>query len=184
MRHYFLLAILILVAAFAFWFQEDYQQQPLGVKPVETRLPDYFMDNFTTTSLDENGQPRYVLKARKMVHYDDDDSAELEQPRLSFKDEQREFTISAQRAVYYQQQNLIHLHDDVRILRQDHTAGELSIQTDYLKINTLKRIAETDQLARVSTPELKLQSMGLIYDNPQGSLKLLSRVKGTYEATP
>ncbi len=184
MRQYLLLALLILVAAFVLWFQEDYQQTPLGSRQPDTRFPDYFMENFTTTSLDADGQVRYTLTARRMMHFEDDDSAELELPVLAFSDQQRQFTIRAQRAIYYQQQNLIHLHDNVMIRKHSGQTGELSIQTDYLKINTQSRVAETDQLARISTPELKLQSIGLIYDNQKGNLKLLSAVRGTYEAIP
>ncbi len=45
--------------------------------------PDYIIDNFTASAMDERGQRRYVLRASKMVHYPDDLTADLTQPVLT-----------------------------------------------------------------------------------------------------
>lgn len=183
-NNYLLLSILIIVAIFALWLQEDIKQHPAKDKLAEQRFPDYFMDNFITTSLNQKGQVAYTLEAQKMLHYEDDDSAELQQPKLVFHEKNSRFTLSASNAVYYEQQELLHLKGNVNILRASDNQTELSIKTDYLKINTASQLAETDQFAEVQSNQLKLSSQGLIYDNQKGSLILLSEVKGIYEATP
>ncbi len=185
MRTYFLLALLILAAVIALWFQEDIKQKLPQISQTDEHFPDYFMENFSITSIDENGAINYTLQASKMLHYADDDSAELENPVLVFDDTGRKFTLRAERATFLQQENLLHLHDNVSIARgSTQQQNELSIETDYLKINTQSRIAETEQTARVKTRELNLTTEGLVYDNKQGILTLTSQVKGIYEAIP
>jgi lipopolysaccharide export system protein LptC len=44
--------------------------------------PDYTVDNFTATVMDEHGRRRYILAATRLVHYGDDGSSDLEQPYL------------------------------------------------------------------------------------------------------
>jgi lipopolysaccharide export system protein LptC len=44
--------------------------------------PDYTIENFHTTVMDERGQRRYTLSAVHLIHYGDDGSSELEQPYL------------------------------------------------------------------------------------------------------
>ncbi len=187
MRNYLILFILILVAVFALWLQEDIKHKP-GIDPqTSQRFPDYFMEDFRSTQLDASGLPQYTLKATRMQHYADDDSAELSNPELIFAEGNHQFQLNAGRAVFLQKDNLIHLYDNVKIKRSradDSPTGTLSIHTEYLKINTLTRIAETDAQATVITPQLTLNSRGLIYNNPEGRLLLTSQVRGTYETQP
>ena len=42
--------------------------------------PDYYIENFVATGLDENGQRRFVLKADRMAHFPDDDTALFDNP--------------------------------------------------------------------------------------------------------
>jgi lipopolysaccharide export system protein LptC len=44
--------------------------------------PDYYIENFVATGLDENGQRRFVLKADRMAHFPDDDTALLDMPHI------------------------------------------------------------------------------------------------------
>lgn len=44
--------------------------------------PDYTIENFNATVMNERGQRRYTLSAVQLVHYGDDGSSELEQPYL------------------------------------------------------------------------------------------------------
>ncbi len=184
MRNYLLLAILIIVAVFALWLQEDIKQKPRQDELADKRFPDYFMENFMSTRLDQKGQAIYALKAKKMLHYADDDSAELYQARLEFIDNSNLFTLTADNVTFYQKQEQLLLKGNVNILRASAAKTELSIKTDYLKVNTASQLAETDQYAEVQSNQLKLSSKGLIYNNKNGSLILLSGVKGIYETTP
>lgn len=181
---YTVLAILIFAAIFALWLQEDVKKKPDVDSKAESRFPDYFMENFSITSMNESGSPAYVLKAQKMLHYSDEDYSELVLPVISFTDNKKHFTIQSASAKFKQSENTIHLHDNVIIQRvASKNQNELFIYTDYLKIDTQTRIAETDQAARIITGKAELKTVGLVFDNMQGLLKLKSQVKGTYETT-
>ncbi len=184
MRAYTTLIIFILIAVGSYWLLQNTSKENVDDKKTTVRFPDYFMEDFSITRLNDQGQPETILQAKKMLHYADDDSAELQQPLLKINREQTNVTLRAERAVFFKQQNILHLYDNVIIHRAASTTqSELSIYTDYLKINTQTNIAETDKAAKIKTPEAEINSMGLIFDNLHGTLKLQSKVKGIYEST-
>jgi len=139
------------------------------------------MENFSVTQLNDKGQIAYVLEARRMQQFADDDSSEIESPLINFKDDKGEWSIAAQRALILNDKKTIHLYDQVEVRRGSSDArGPLAIDTDYLRINTDLKIAETDKPAHVKTNELELDTLGILFDNRQGILKLKSRVRGRY----
>jgi len=183
MRTYFTFAIFILFAIGSYWLLQDTNRETLEDRKSAERFPDYFMENFSITNLDLKGQPETVLKAKKMLHYADDDSAELQQPEVKVNRKDNTITLQADRATFFKQKNLLHLYDNVIIHRSaSKTQSELFIYTEYLKIDITTHIAETDKAAKVKTPEAQLNSMGLKFDSLKGTLKLPSKVKGIYEA--
>ena len=44
--------------------------------------PDYYIENFVATGLDKNGQRRFVIKAKRMAHFPDDDTALFDNPHI------------------------------------------------------------------------------------------------------
>jgi LPS export ABC transporter protein LptC len=44
--------------------------------------PDYYIENFVATGLDKNGQRRFVIKANRMAHFPDDDTALFDYPHI------------------------------------------------------------------------------------------------------
>lgn len=44
--------------------------------------PDYYIENFTATGLDKNGQRKFVIEAERMAHFPDDDTALLDSPHV------------------------------------------------------------------------------------------------------
>jgi len=182
MRTYLTLVLVIIIAIISLWRQEGSQEKADQEATTEARFPDYFMDNFSVTSMDASGKPSHILRATKLLHYDDDDSAELLQPFLSFTQPGNNFTLQASRAIFLKKENIIQLYDNVVIHRAaSDNQSELFIYTDYLKVDTESRIAETEQKARVKTSDAELHTTGLLFDNMQGILRLKSQVKGVYE---
>lgn len=196
MRTYITLVIVIVIGIISLWLQEDSQQTPVVSGESEKQLADSFMHDFIVTQMNPRGQAEHVLKARKMLHYKDNNLAELEQPVILFRQQNKLFSVQADRATYHQDQNRVQLYDNVIIKREagllddltltaqpDNLQNELSIFTDYLTIDTETQRAETDQAARVKTANAELHSIGLLIDNKQGIVKLKSQVKGRYEQT-
>lgn len=182
MKTYFRLALVLLLALASWWFQDFLQETPIVKPKKDEHFPDYFMENFTITNMDETGKPAYILTAKHMQHFADDDSTEITQPVIEFKEADGDWSISAQRANFTGNSNIIHLYDDVKIRRSPTTKLKpLFIDTTYLKIDTKSKIAETDKLAHLRTQDFELDTLGMVFDNNQGILKLKSNVKGIYE---
>ena len=75
------IAVLALLAGGSWWWLRG--QAP--VAPTSSPLrhePDYTVENFTATVMNESGQKKYRLTAVRLVHYPDDDTSHLTQPYL------------------------------------------------------------------------------------------------------
>ena len=180
MRTFISLIIVITLALFSLWFQNLFKETPIIKAKKDSHFPDYFMENFSITNLNQQGDPAYILNARRLEHFADDNSAELQQPVIEFRGKDQ-WSISAKRAIIYADQTVIHFYENVQLRRTaSKTRGPLSIDTEYLKIHTENKTAETDQLAHLKTGDLELHSLGMVFDNRQGILKLKSTVNGQY----
>ncbi len=80
-----ILAILLaLVVAGGLWLQlESQDEQPVTVVAESRHDPDYYIENFIRTGMDAQGNPSYVLRAERLIHYPDDDTALLDKPHLT-----------------------------------------------------------------------------------------------------
>jgi lipopolysaccharide export system protein LptC len=75
-------AVLIVLAALSWWLPNAMTPRS-GLFDSESRHdPDYIIDNFTAPEMNAQGQRKHELRAVKLVHYADDDSADLTQPYL------------------------------------------------------------------------------------------------------
>ncbi len=182
MRRFITLVIFIIIAIGSYYFLHNLNQEGSVKKKTDEQFPDYFMDNFSITEMNLQGLPEYRINAVKMLHYADDDRAELDKPLLELTQPGSNVTLKASRAVYFQHENMVYLYDNVIIHRQPSALqSELFIYTDYLKLDAQTYIAETDLAVEIITPQAKINSIGMILDNTQGTLKLKSKVKGNYE---
>lgn len=77
------IAILGLVGLFGIYLQSTLLDEEVEVENyAERHDPDYYILNFIATGLDKNGQRRYVLKADRMAHFPDDDTAVFDKPHV------------------------------------------------------------------------------------------------------
>ena len=75
-------ATLLLLATGSWWLTRTVAVQEKTFDGKLRHDPDYTIENFHTTVMDERGQRRYTLSAVHLIHYGDDGSSELEQPYL------------------------------------------------------------------------------------------------------
>lgn len=81
-KRLFIAVALVLLATGSWWLTRTVA---VPQKPFDGKLrhdPDYTVENFTATVMDEAGRRRYTLSAARLIHYGDDGSSELEQPYL------------------------------------------------------------------------------------------------------
>ncbi len=182
MKTYIRLAIVLALALVSWWFQDFLQDTPIIKPAADEHFPDYFMENFAITSMNKKGQPTYILKAQRLQHFADDDSAEIFLPIIDFKEVNGKLIITANKATILKDKNIIHLYENVNIQRTLLKSGKpLNISTHYLKVDTKNKIAETDQQAHIKSQNFELDTLGMVFKASQGILELKSKVKGIYE---
>lgn len=150
--------------------------------------PDYYMDNFTRTQMDQFGKPKNRLSAKRLVHYPDDDSSELVDPHLQiYNSDGPPWNISADSAWVGQNNEVVLLHGDTFIWRDD-AQGKLAVQvvTSNVRVLLDSRYADTDDYVAISDmPSVSLMTgVGMRADLRQDRLELMSHVRGWYENKP
>ena len=115
----FPLAILCSLSALTLWLRSAAELPE--ERPVDKRRhdPDTIIEQFTVTTLDARGTPLHHLTADRLVHYPDDDSSEMTNPRLRYTPAgQPVITLIALRGKMLGGTDEVRLYDDVRVERK------------------------------------------------------------------
>lgn len=169
------------IGGLAWWLQQG--DEPAARNEVDqNRRPDYTVDNFTATEMDETGKPHRRLSAIELRHYADDDSNELQSPRLTmFEDAAPPWLVRSETARVPGNGDDILLQGEVFI---DRARGEetqpMHIETRELLVKRRQNYAETDQPVR-ATSELDWvtsKTGAEIWLGENLRIKLLGRVRG------
>jgi lipopolysaccharide export system protein LptC len=176
-----LLPLLLLLMA-TYWLNQQVQPLP-QIQSQQRHDVDYFVDNFSATTLNPEGQPRFKLNAEKLWHYPDDDTTHLQMPLLTSLYTERPPTLtSAQTGMLSSRGDDVFLYDEVRILRPASAGfGEQRFATDYLHVVPDRDWAETDQSVVMTNQYNVIRAVGMELDNKARTVKLLSRVRATHE---
>jgi lipopolysaccharide export system protein LptC len=177
-----LLPLLLLLGA-SYWLSLQVQSPAAGGKSNLRHDPDYIIDNFTATTLDEKGKVRFVMSAKKMWHHPDDDTTLLNDPQLvSLTAEHPPIRINAKNGEVSSKGDEVFLRNDVVIVRPAYAnKSELTFTTNYLHVLPNKDIADTDHPVTMIDARTKLNAIGMELDNNTHTIKFLSRVNIVYE---
>jgi lipopolysaccharide export system protein LptC len=176
------LILLALLAAMSFWL--DRKVQPPAHRPDgSTRHdPDFVIEGFSAMKMNPDGSRRYTLAAKRMVHYPDDNSTQLELPRLVYFDYARApVTVRSDTAEASRGGDDVFFHGDVQIIRSAYESNaELGVFTSFLHVIPDKDLAKTDKPVRMVEGNSTASSVGLEFNNATREIKLLSEVKASY----
>ncbi len=182
----FPIALLLAVTAVTVWLDRQVQPPERGRDANARHDPDYMVENFSATRIGPDGNPRYTLSARRMVHYPDDDSTYLDAPKfVNFANPSSTVTVTSKNALVSSDGENAYLNDDVRVVRSAYgKKSEMTMLTSYLHIIPESDIAKTDKPVKLYDANTLITSVGLEFNNETHILKLLSNVRGTYESKP
>ena len=77
------IAILAVVGLFGLSLQDAMIDEQAVDQDFNNRHdPDYYIENFTATGLDKNGDRKFVIEAERMAHFPDDDTALFDNPHV------------------------------------------------------------------------------------------------------
>lgn len=160
------IAILVLLAAAALgsaWLMNRMGGQGGGGEAETSRDPDYYMEDFSTLSMREDGTPKHRLDALYMAHYPDNDTTELLQPKMEiFRRNQPPLYVTADKGWVTSGNEVILLKGKVE-LWENNEAGErtLDVHTSEVRVLRNEEYAETDEYATIKSGRATITGTGM-----------------------
>ena len=177
----FPLVLLIGLAGLSFWLERAVQEQE-GEAREEQNDPDFIVENFTAMNMDKNGIASSTLKARRMKHYPETETSELEKPFLvQLRESGPPVHISADRGLIAGTGEEVRLYGNVVVARQA-TADrpELRLETRYLQAFPEQDLARTTEHVVITQGRSRLSGVGMEFNSKTEEFVLKSKVSGVY----
>ncbi|MBI5429261.1 MAG: LPS export ABC transporter periplasmic protein LptC [Nitrosomonadales bacterium] len=184
-RHWLPLFPLLGLLGVTYWLNQQVQQDFTRPDSGKRHDPDAIMENFSAVKMSMQGEPRFIMNAKKMLHYPDDDSTELDAPSLTTLSAERPpIYIFAQRGLVSSKGDEVFLHNNVRVVREASAdREELTLLTEYLHALPDQDLADTDHAVTIVDARGTTHAIGLEMDNKARTIKLLSQVRSEYAPT-
>ena len=180
----FPIALLALVAALTYWL--DVRLAPKTERPDwrQEHRPDTIVDDFEIRRLTAEGVLQYRLKAPHLVHYPDDDSAEVTTPHITlYRPSGAPLTLLGQMAHVSAKGERVFFPGQVDIDRAASPDNQaLTARTTDLTVLPEEGLASTDQHVFMTLGASELQGIGARIDNKAQTFELLANVTGRYVA--
>jgi len=177
------LLLIILLAIVSGWVFESIEKNPILTKKKLRHDPDYFLKNFTATTMDKSGKPAYKVKAAHLEHYPDNDSMKMQQPFFSFYEKNiKAWTVQANEAIVLQKKDQIHLKGHV-ILNQislDKNKQAIRLTAEQLTIEPKRNIAHTRSGIKLYKGKNTIQAIGMRADMSKKRIEFLSKTRSHY----
>jgi lipopolysaccharide export system protein LptC len=170
------------LAALTFWLDRVAQPTARGLGG-SRHDPDYIVDNLSAMRMGKTGAASYTLAAAKMMHYPDDDTTVLTNPKfVSYRAAKASVTITASQAVVSTNGEHVYFQDDVRVTRAaDRESSELVARTAFLHVIPDLKLAKTDRTVTITDAATTVTAVGLELNSETRVIKLFSNVRGTYD---
>jgi len=176
------LGVLAVLAGLTWWLDQLVQPAAPRVSGAVRHDPDLIVDNFSARAFGEDGRTLYTLVARKMVHYPDDNSAQLEKIDFeAFEPRQPRVTIASERGRLLDGGDQVWFEGHVVMVRDADTRYEASrLTTDQLLVLPDSGVARTTGPVLLENPAARVEATSLELNNKARNLKL-EHVRATYQ---
>ena len=177
--------VLALIATLTAWHLLSKAPVPLLGGDPDKRTADYFMEDFTLTSIGADGLPSYRLTGTYIAHYLDNDNLEIMAPYAVFYTQAAiRWKVLAEKGLTKSKGNEIYLLGEVRIRHfgEDPVTPTMKILTRDVRVEPAVKFAETDQPITLINGFGQTDAVGARVYLQVELIELLSQVKGSYEA--
>ncbi len=150
----------------------------------EEHKMDYYVRDFTTTLMGEQGEPFRQLSAELMVHYPDNDTTELTKPLITmFEQQVPEWQITSETGWLSGDGDLLLLQGKVTIDRPKTATQEPArMITSNLRMQPNQNYAETEEAITIDTVDNRISSKGMqAWLTDPMRIKFRANVRGQYE---
>jgi len=178
-----LIIILIVVAGFSYWALEKLTEDDTTKLNKLAHYPDYYMENFTTLTMNQDGTPKNRLNAIYMAHYPDDNTSELHKPELEiFRVDKPPIIVTADNGWVTSNNDVILLSGNV-YLHQNDEFGDLKVEliAEDARVLVDQKYAETDKAATLITKRSVTNSIGMRAYLQEQRMEFLNNVQTTIE---
>lgn len=176
--------LLILAAAALTWglYQQTLQDRPRS-DGSQRHDPDAFIDDVDLSTLDAQGRLEHRLWAKRLEHFPDDDSTELNAPYMElYGVDEPPWRIRSQQGWVSSGGAEVLLEGDVEILRDgNERLRPAEFYTSKLRVFPDRDYAETDAAITYRSTGLEVRSLGMHAYLDKGQVELLSRVRAVHQ---
>jgi lipopolysaccharide export system protein LptC len=174
-----------------FWLvKKNTPTEKSAIERVRLHEPDYIISNGALSALNESGDTKYRVLGKKVFHYDDDASIDIETPRIRlFPPEKSPVTVKADKGHLDGDLTILDLIDNAEIFRpqQAATASEparprMLARSSYFKVLINDDIIKTDKPITLEQGVSVMHSTdGGVFNNIEQNMVLSGQVKGRIE---
>lgn len=163
---------------------------PAPLQQAPTHDPDYFLRGFSVKSFDPNGRMKTEIRGKEARHYPDNDTLEIDQPRMRSYSEQGALTTgTADRALSNSDASQVQLFGNAVVTREGHDAEgkpqpRLEIRSDFLDVYGNTEKVKTNKPVVLTRGNDRFEGDAMDYDNLSRVLELRGRVRGTIQPQP
>jgi lipopolysaccharide export system protein LptC len=177
-----------------FWLvKQTSPVEKAALERVKLHEPDYIITNGTLSALNELGFTKYRVIGKKVIHYEDDASIDIETPRARlFPSNRAPITIKADMGHLDGDLTIMDLIDNAEIFRPPQPATEteaakpfMLARSTYFKVLINDDIIETNKPMTLEQGTSIMNSTdGGVFNNIEQSMVLSGQVKGRIERLP
>lgn len=178
-----LAVILAITAGVSYWILRSITEEEAVALRDLAQYPDYYMENFTTLTMNPQGTPKNHITADYMAHYPEDDTNELHQPRMKiFQETKPPINVRSDKGWITANNEVILLSGNV-YLHQDDEDGSKAIEViaEDARVLVQEDYAETDNAATVIQGRTVTNSIGMRAYMREQRMEFLNNVHTTIE---
>ena len=174
-----------------FWLvKKNTPAEKSAIERVRLHEPDYTINNGALSALNESGVTKYRVLGKKVIHYDDDASIDIETPRIRlFPPEKSPVTVKADKGHLDGDLTILDLIDNAEVFRPPQAASateparpRMLARSSYFKVLINDDIIQTNKPIRLEQGVSVMNSTeGGVFNNIEQSMVLSGQVKGRIE---
>jgi lipopolysaccharide export system protein LptC len=174
-----------------FWLvKKSAPAEKSAIERVRLHEPDYIISNGALSALNESGDTKYRVLGKKVIHYDDDASIDIETPRIRlFPPEKSPVTVKADKGHLDGDLTILDLIDNAEIFRPQQAASaseparpRMLARSSYFQVLINDDIIKTGKPITLEQGVSVMNSTdGGVFNNIEQSMVLSGQVKGRIE---
>jgi lipopolysaccharide export system protein LptC len=180
----FVIVLALIIAFITYWLKIEVEKELLVKKNNTASGPEFYIRNFNSIQTKKNGAIKFKISAKSMEQFDYADYAILDNPYfIRYKNSKPYLYIKSSDGKVVGKGDEYSFSDNVVLTRVGITnKKEMKLFTDKLDILPNIDIILTKKPVKIiQEPSIEIYGVGMKYDNKEGILKLLNKVRVHYD---